>query len=96
MVVMARPAASDDVFRAIADPTRRGIIDLLVARPRTAGEIAASFASCQSTVSEHLAILRRASIVAYTEQGGRRIYELTPDPLGEVAAWSATWSQALR
>jgi DNA-binding transcriptional ArsR family regulator len=88
---MARPIASADVFRAIADPTRRRIIDLLAERPRTAGEIAASFQSCQSTVSEHLGILRRASLVTYTEQSGRRIYELVPTPLQEVAEWSATW-----
>jgi DNA-binding transcriptional ArsR family regulator len=89
---VTRPAASADVFRAVADPTRRGIIDLLAAGPRSAGEIAASFDSCQSTVSEHLAVLRRAAIVTYTEQSGRRIYELTPDPLGEIAAWASAWS----
>jgi DNA-binding transcriptional ArsR family regulator len=88
---MARPIASADVFRAIADPTRRRIIDLLAERPRTAGEIAASFQSCQSTVSEHLGILRRASLVTYTEQSGRRTYELVPTPLQEVAEWSAIW-----
>jgi DNA-binding transcriptional ArsR family regulator len=88
---MGRPAASSDVFRAIADATRRQIIDLLAERPRTAGEIAASFESCQSTVSEHLRILRQASIVTFTEAGGRRTYQLTPFPLGEVAAWSARW-----
>jgi DNA-binding transcriptional ArsR family regulator len=88
---MARPLASADVFRAIADPTRRRIIDLLAEQPRTAGEIAASFQSCQSTVSEHLGILRRAELVTYTERAGRRTYELTPDPLREVANWAAAW-----
>jgi DNA-binding transcriptional ArsR family regulator len=88
---MARPVASADVFRAVADPTRRGIINLLAERPRTAGEIAAAFESCQSTVSEHLSILRRASLVAYTEERGRRTYELTPAPLEEIAEWSANW-----
>jgi DNA-binding transcriptional ArsR family regulator len=91
MPIMGRPAASSDVFRAIADATRRQIIDLLAERPRTAGEIAASFESCQSTVSEHLRILRQASIVTFTEAGSRRTYELTPRPLGEVAAWSVRW-----
>jgi DNA-binding transcriptional ArsR family regulator len=42
-------------------------------------------------VSEHLAVLRKAGIVAYAQEGGRRIYELTPSPLQEVAAWSRAW-----
>jgi ArsR family transcriptional regulator, repressor of sdpIR and other operons len=88
---VARPAASSDVFRATADPTRRAIIDLLADRPRTAGELAASFASCQSTVSEHLRILREAGLVAYTEERGRRTYRLTPAPLAELADWSQRW-----
>jgi DNA-binding transcriptional ArsR family regulator len=89
---MARPASSADVFRAVGDPTRRRIIELLHERPRSAGEIAASFSSCHSTVSEHLAILRRAAVVTYTEKEGRRIYELTPAPLEELAAWAAAWT----
>ena len=88
---MARPSASSDVFRAIADPTRRQIVDLLAERPRTAGEIAASFDSCQSTVSEHLAILRRAGLATYSEHAGRRTYALTPGPLRDAAAWTARW-----
>lgn len=88
---VARPAASGDVFRATADATRRAIVDLLAERPRTAGELAASFASCQSTVSEHLRILREAGLVAYTEDRGRRTYRLTPGPLRELAAWSQRW-----
>ena len=91
---MSRPSASEDAFRAIADPTRRAIIDMLAQGPRSAGEIAASFGTCQSTVSEHLAVLRRAAIVSYQQLGGRRIYNLTPAPLSDVAAWSSTWSSS--
>jgi DNA-binding transcriptional ArsR family regulator len=89
---MARPQASEDPFRAIADPTRRTIIELLAERPRTAGELASCFASCQSTVSEHLGILRRAGLVAYTEQASRRIYRFTPSPLSQIATWSARYA----
>lgn len=88
---MARPRSSADVFRAIADPTRRRIIELLAERPRTAGEIANAFESCQSTVSEHLAVLRRAELVSYTDEKGRRTYELVPEPLREAAHWAARW-----
>jgi DNA-binding transcriptional ArsR family regulator len=91
---MARPQASEDPFRAIADPTRRKIIELLSERPRTAGELASSFTVCQSTVSEHLGILRRAGLVGYTEQGARRTYSLIPAPLAGVAAWAAGYSPA--
>ena len=88
---MARPSASADAFRAIADPTRRRIVELLAERPRTAGDIANAFESCQSTISEHLGVLRRASVVTYTESRGRRTYELSPEPLREIADWSARW-----
>jgi DNA-binding transcriptional ArsR family regulator len=86
---VARPRASQDSYRAIADPTRRRIIDLLSERSMTAGQIAAAFDSCQSTVSEHLGILRRAGLVTYVEQTGRRIYSLQAAPLAEIAAWAA-------
>jgi len=90
---MARPQAAEDAFRAIADPTRRRIIELLAEKPRTAGEIATSFTTCQSTVSEHLGILRRAGLVGYTEQAGRRTYTLDAEPLAEVVTWSARFAQ---
>lgn len=89
---MARPPASGDVFRAVADPTRRQIIDLLATGPMTAGALAEEFASCQSTVSEHLRILREAKLVAYTEDRGRRTYRLTPGPLRTLGEWSKRWA----
>lgn len=60
----------------------------------TAGALAASFESCQSTVSEHLRILREAGVVAYTEKHGRRTYRLTPKPLRLMATWSRRWDRA--
>jgi DNA-binding transcriptional ArsR family regulator len=55
--------------------------------------LAGSFTTCQSTVSEHLGILRRAGLVRYTEQASRRVYALTPSRLAEVAAWSARYAR---
>lgn len=52
------------------------------------------FETCQSTVSEHLAVLRRASMVAYTDHAGRRTYQLLPASLREIAEWSARWTDA--
>jgi DNA-binding transcriptional ArsR family regulator len=91
---MSRPQASEDPFRAIADPTRRTIIELLSGRPMTAGALAKSFTTCQSTVSEHLGILRRAGLVSYTEEAGRRTYRLTPEPLSQVSAWVTRYRSA--
>jgi DNA-binding transcriptional ArsR family regulator len=79
------------VFRAVADPTRRRIIDLLVEQPRTPSMLAESFETCQSTISEHLRILREAGLVSYVETRGRRSYRLVTEPLGELAAWSRRW-----
>ncbi|WP_433522275.1 ArsR/SmtB family transcription factor [Nocardia pseudovaccinii] len=91
---MARPAATEDVFRAIADPTRRKIIDLLAGGPHTAGELANNFTTCQSTVSQHLSILRRAGLVTYVEHANRRVYQLKTEPLTEVAAWATRLAPA--
>lgn len=85
---MARPAASEDVFRAIADPTRRRIIELLAEQPRSPSELAAAFDSCQSTISEHLGILRRAGLAWFDELAGRRTYHFNPATLDEVAQWA--------
>jgi DNA-binding transcriptional ArsR family regulator len=85
---VARPAASTDVFRAVADPTRRAIIDLLARGDRSAGSLAQAFDLCQSTVSEHLAVLRRVGLVGFEESGGRRIYRLHAEPLREIVAWA--------
>lgn len=89
---MGRPEASSDVFRAVADPTRRALIDLLAESDRTAGALAGEFESCQSTISEHLAVLRRAELVTYTELGGRRVYRLTAEPLSEVLDWTQKYA----
>lgn len=88
---MSRPRASEDPFRAIADPTRRAIIALLSEQPMTAGALASSFTTCQSTVSEHLGILRRAGLVTFTEHAGRRTYTLTPAPLSDITTWLARY-----
>lgn len=77
------------MFRAVADPTRRAIIDVLARGEQSAGVIASTFDLCQSTVSEHLAVLRRAGLVSFQEQSGRRIYRLDAGPLREIGEWVA-------
>ena len=61
------------VFRALADETRRQILDFLRAGPRTSGEIADQFQTCWPTISRHLAVLRAGGLVV-TERKGQAIY----------------------
>ena len=85
---MPRPSASEDIFRAVADNTRRRIIDLLAERPRSPGELADAFESCQSTISEHLGVLRRTGVVRFEERAGRRTYFLNRRALDPVLRWA--------
>ena len=75
-----------DPFAALADPTRRAILDLLRERTTlTAGEIAAQFPKIsRAAVSKHLSVLRRARLVKARERGRERHYTLDPRPLAEV------------
>jgi DNA-binding transcriptional ArsR family regulator len=78
---------SADVFRAIADPTRRKLIELLAAGERPVGELAAEFQMSQPAVSQHLRVLREAGLVDEERRGRFRQYRLTPAPLEEVDGW---------
>ena len=84
---MHRPRASADVFHVIADPTRRGILDLLAAGERPARDLGAPFRVSQPAVSKHLAVLRASGLVSQRQQGGMRIYRLEPTGLQEVFDW---------
>ncbi len=88
---MPRHAADSSVFLAIADPTRRAILDRLRAGERGAGELAEGFAMSAAAVSQHLGILKRAGLVADRRVGRVRFYRLLPDPLAEVEAWIAEY-----
>ena len=84
---MHRAQASEDVFRAIADPTRRAILDRLRAGPANAGALAADFRSSRPAVSKHLKVLRDARLVIDTRVGRERLYTVDPIPLQSVAGW---------
>jgi DNA-binding transcriptional ArsR family regulator len=86
---MARAQASDDVFRAIADPTRRAILDRLRAGPANAGALAADFRQSRPAISKHLRVLRQARLVIGTRIGRERMYVVDPLPLQSVAGWIA-------
>ena len=77
------------VFGAIADPTRRDILDLLSRQDLAAGELAERFPVSRPAISRHLRILRQAGLVRETREAQSRIYSLEPQPLAEVAQWIA-------
>jgi DNA-binding transcriptional ArsR family regulator len=79
-----------DVFDAIADPTRRRMLDLLSARPMPATTLADEFAVSQPAVSRHLRALREAGLVAVSGDRGDgrvRLYSVDPRPLHEIERW---------
>jgi DNA-binding transcriptional ArsR family regulator len=84
---MARPGAAETVFQAIADPTRRAILQLLGEGEQTVSELVAPFASTQPAISQHLKVLREAGLVRDRRAGRQRIYRLEPGPLQEVVDW---------
>jgi DNA-binding transcriptional ArsR family regulator len=97
--IMSRIAAKTDAFRAIADPTRRAILDRLRAGPANAGTLAADFKSSRPAVSKHLRVLREARLVVDTKVGRERLYAVNPVPLQSVAGWlegyRAFWQASL-
>src|SRR5260221_4191164 len=84
---MHRARASQDVFRAIADPTRRAILDRLRAGPANAGALAADFHSSRPAISRHVRVLREARLVVEERVGRGRLYAIDPVPLQGVAGW---------
>jgi DNA-binding transcriptional ArsR family regulator len=79
------------VFGAVADPTRRAILDLLRTRELSAGDIAERFPVSRPAVSRHLRVLRRAGLLRETRQSQSRLYSLDPRPLAEMDRWLADY-----
>jgi DNA-binding transcriptional ArsR family regulator len=98
-----RPVNDLDVtLTALADPTRRRVIELLRAGPQRAGELAACIRTTRPAMSRHLKILRASGLVDVTllEDDGRgRVYTLQPDRFVALQAWldqvQAFWSEQL-
>jgi DNA-binding transcriptional ArsR family regulator len=75
------------VYNAIADPTRRAILDALRASERSAGEIAELFPVSRPAISRHLRVLREAGLVRERRQAQSRLYSLDPAPLRDLDRW---------
>jgi len=84
---MPRPRADLDVFHAIADPTRRAILDRLRAGPAAVNAVASEFTLSRPAVSKHLRTLRQARLVREQRVGRERLYHLRPEALQPVAGW---------
>jgi DNA-binding transcriptional ArsR family regulator len=84
---------------AIADPTRRRIVELLAVRERTAGELVKEFDMSAPAISQHLNVLREAGLVTTRAEGQSRIQTLNPAGLDDVDAWlektRSVWSHRL-
>jgi DNA-binding transcriptional ArsR family regulator len=77
-----------DVFSALADPTRRQVLDLLSRRERAAGELGSAFPHIsQPGMSRHLRVLREAGLVKVRRDRRLRVYSLRSERLAEVDAW---------
>jgi DNA-binding transcriptional ArsR family regulator len=87
------------VLRALADESRRTMLEALTRGPATAGELAALLPIARPGVSRHLRVLREAGLVEVRQEGQRRVYSLDPEPLTEVDVWlaryRALWEQRL-
>lgn len=87
MVTNKSTAALDAVFRALADPTRRAILDRLATGDATVGELAEPFAMSRPAVSKHLDVLERAGLVHRLPDGRTNRCRFDPAPLGDATVW---------
>jgi DNA-binding transcriptional ArsR family regulator len=87
------------VLRALADESRRTLLETLSGGSATAGELAALLPIARPGVSRHLRVLREAGLVEARQEAQRRVYSLRPEPLAEVDGWlsryRALWEQRL-
>jgi DNA-binding transcriptional ArsR family regulator len=90
---------TEAAFQALADPTRRAVLDLLRRGSQPAGQIASAFPVSRPAISKHLRLLRRAHLVREHREGRHRVYQLNPEPLREVDSWieqyRVFWSTSL-
>src|SRR5215210_4501903 len=84
---MSRRSATKDVFQAIADPTRRRILDLLSLGEQPVSDLAQQFDVTLSAISQHLGVLREVGLIEARQAGRERLYRLNATALKEVSDW---------
>jgi DNA-binding transcriptional ArsR family regulator len=99
-MVSLRHKQRDAVFRAIADPTRRGILSLLRSGQKSVGDIAGNFHMSRPAVSKHIRVLRSARLVVARQEGTSTLCGLNAKPLRAVDDWlhdyETFWSESLQ
>jgi DNA-binding transcriptional ArsR family regulator len=80
-------------FQALADPTRRAVLDLLRLGAQPAGQIAEAFPISRPAISKHLRQLRKARLVMESRSGRHRVYRLNAEPLKAVDSWLEQYRQ---
>jgi DNA-binding transcriptional ArsR family regulator len=88
--------AMDDVFRALADASRRDLLDRLFTRPgQTLGELCQGLEMSRQAVSKHLAILEEANLVATVRRGREKLHYMNPVPIHDIAdRWIGKYQHA--
>lgn len=81
----------NDVFRALSDPTRRDILELLRDGPRTSGEIAENFTTSWATISRHLSVLKDSELILAERNGQHIVYELNTTVFQDVVENLIKW-----
>lgn len=84
---------SNDVFKALADPTRREILDRLKEKDLTAGEIAEYFSISKPSISHHLTILKTAGLITQEKKGQFIYYSLNTTVLQDIYSWISKLKQ---
>ena len=79
--------SAEAAFHALADPTRRAVLDLLRKGAQPAGQIAEAFPVSRPAISKHLRQLRKARLVVEHRRGRHRVYRINPEPLKAVDSW---------
>ncbi len=83
----------DSIFGALADPTRRAILDRLTRSEATVAELAAPFSVSQPAISQHLKVLERAGLITRTRRATARLSHLRAEPLREATVWLAGYRE---
>jgi len=87
--VAQRDVGLDRVFRALADPTRRAVLERLGAGPATVSDLAQPFAMALPTFAQHLKVLEACGLVRSSKAGRVRTCEIAPQPLARAEHWMA-------
>jgi DNA-binding transcriptional ArsR family regulator len=84
------------VFAALADPTRRAVLERIAERPQTVAALAAQLPVSRPAVSQHLKVLKDAGLVVDEARGASRIYRIDPQGLGPMRRWlDQQWERSL-